>query len=443
MKISLFHPLRLILPVIALGAATYTTPLQAFDPGTFKSGSSVGTAQPAGIRIVNCDQKVASRKRGVCMNEMAAADFKALSPGVSWYYNWATDCKDKAVAGEMEFIPMVWGNGKDAVNGLQHYLGSAAKKPRVVLAINEPNLKGQAFITPEQTAKLYIDIKGVADKFKIPVVGPNMALGSPDNSSIKAVDPITRQQTTYTFMVPFIKATLSYMNNTEVTAVAAHSYGGIGEIKWMVEMMHKEFNRPVWVTEYAQWNASSPEAARDFLIEATEFLERCPYVEGYAWFKDRAKDNPKISLLDKQPGKLSALGEAYVNLPPHDPDLYYRIPGRLQAENFVTADRAQIRSTVDTDGKFLMKAEGSGGTLEYNIQVDTAGTYVLKFRVAGSAGKLDVLKGEQVIGSAETPNKNDWETVEASVPLTAGAQKLKVRYGSIGQCLNWIEFAKR
>ena len=49
-----------------------------------------------------------------------------------------------------------------------------------------------------------------------------------------------------------------------------------------------------------------------------------------------------------------------VNLPPHDPDLYYWIPGRLLAENFVTVDRAQIRTTVDTDGKFLMKAEGVG-----------------------------------------------------------------------------------
>src|ERR1035437_5207474 len=42
----------------------------------------------APTQIVNCDAQVQSRKRGIAVNSMSAADFEAVAPGVSWYYNW-------------------------------------------------------------------------------------------------------------------------------------------------------------------------------------------------------------------------------------------------------------------------------------------------------------------------------------------------------------------
>jgi hypothetical protein len=198
------------------------------------------------------------------------------------------------------------------------------------------------------------------------------------------------------------------------------------------------------VTEYAWWKAPSVEDARNYLIEATDYMEASPNVAGYAWFKERAKDNPKISLLESAPGKLSPLGEAYVTLPPHDEDLYYRVPGQLPAACYVKAERAAIRYTADPGGlMFLMMGEGMGSSITYNIQVDAAGEYIIRFRVAGGAGKLEVVKANQVIASVATPEKKEWNTVESSVQLTAGPQKLQVRYGANGQCLHWIEFAKK
>ena len=44
----------------------------------------------AQTQIVNCDAQVQSRKRGIAVNSMSAADFEAVAPGVSWYYNWGT-----------------------------------------------------------------------------------------------------------------------------------------------------------------------------------------------------------------------------------------------------------------------------------------------------------------------------------------------------------------
>ncbi len=404
----------------------------------------VPTTRAGEIRIVNCDQKVQSTKRGVCANALSEADFRALAPGVSWFYNWHFESKDLPPADvAMDFVPMAWGNRPADVAGLQAYLARTPKKPRVVLAINEPNLRGQAFITPQQTAVLYRRIKEVADRYNVPVVGPHMALGSADADSIKAMDPLQNKQVTYTFMVPFLEAFFHDIGDTPVPATAFHSYGALGELKWAVGMMHEKFHRPVWVTEYAQWNSGGPENALKYVMQATDLLERSPSVAGYAWFKERVDKNPSISLFTSAAGTLTPIGQAYVAMPVHDSDVYYRLPGRLQAENYVAMDKMEIQPTRDTDGFAFMGSESPEGWLEYNVQVDTADTYLLKFRVGGAAGKIEILKGDTVVGQLQAGAQSGWQTVEASMDLAAGAQKLRVRCEKSNQAINWIEFARR
>jgi hypothetical protein len=407
--------------------------------------SSAATPNPANIRVVNCDEPVKSKKRGICANRLSAADFKSLAPGVSWFYNWhyKTDFVPPSDT-NIEFLPMAWGNRNEDFSGLKSYLSSVSKKPSYVLALNEPNLKGQAFINPEATASAYRKIKEVADQFNIPVVGPHMAIGSADKDSIKAMDPIENKTLTYTFMMPFLKAFNFYMKDTVIPATAIHSYGDIGELKWATKSLHDEFKKPVWVTEYAFWKANGVQGAVDYLIQATDFLERSPYVQGYAWFKERAKDNPKISLLDPNSSELTPLGKAYVSLPPHDADLYYRIPGRLQAENYVTfaGDDFEIKQTNDSEGgNFQMISNRANATIDYNIQVDQAGTYTLNFRAAGWPGKIEILSGDQVIGSVTTTDKK-WNNAQTQVQLSAGPQTLRLRFSTSMQFVNWIEFSK-
>ena len=396
-------------------------------------------AQTPAIRIVACDAKVQSLKRGICENKMSAEDFRSFAPGVSWYYDWHFKTDDVPPSGvEMEFFPMAWGDRPADAQGLDDYLRSTNKKPRFVLGINEPNLKDQAFIPPEQTAKFYQKVKAITDRYHVPFVAPNMSLGSPGNGSIKAMDPIEHKEVTYTFMVPFLKAFFFYVGNTEVTATSFHSYGNIGELKWGVEMMHKEFNRPVWVTEYAEWNAGSPKDAREYLIQATDFLERTPYVQGYAWFKERS-NNRNISLLEKESGKLTALGEAYVGLPVHDADLYYRIPGKLPAGNYVTLNNMDIM--VTSKPGILVTSKGSDSSVEYNIQVDAAGTYSLGLRTFGT-GKIEILEKDQSLGSVQV-NASEVQTIEAAVNLPAGGQTLRLKVTGSGQILSSIDFARK
>jgi hypothetical protein len=186
-----------------------------------------------------------------------------------------------------------------------------------VFAINEPNLRGQAFLTPQHTAELYRKVKIVTHKYGIPLIGPHLALGSAPGDSITAFDPVENKVVTYTFMIPFLKATLHYLNQWGITppAIGIHSYGGLGELKWAVELIHATFGCQVWVTEFALWECSDIEQTRDYLLEATDYLENSPVVGGYAWFKDRVPNKPCISLLADAPGKLSPLGEAYITPP--------------------------------------------------------------------------------------------------------------------------------
>lgn len=393
------------------------------------------------IRVVAADAVVQSQKRGVCANQLSAEDIRALAPGVSWWYSWHYKTDDLTPAGvKFEFVPMAWGDRPEDLAGLEAYL-KAGNRPRFVLAINEPNLKGQAFIPPEQTANFYKKVKGIADKYNIPVQGPQMALGSATGDSITAMDPIEKKQVTYTFMVPFMKAFDHYMGNVKWNSVGVHSYGDIYEMRWAVGEMHKQFNKPVYMTEYAQWNAANDEAELLYLVQSTDFLERTDFVDGYCWFKERVDANKKISLLDGS-GQLTTIGKAYVSLPVHDADLYYRMPGRLAAGRYVQMNAAEIYPTTDGEGGFDMASTGRDGWIAYNVQVDTAGEYVLKIRVRGGGGAIEVMQGGKSIASAK-PTQKDWQTIETKVSLKAGPQQLRLNYGSNNRYFHWLELAAK
>lgn len=394
---------------------------------------------PPAIRVVNCNAVIQSSKRGVAENHLSAEDFAALAPGVSWYYNWHFKTDDIPPAGvKMEYIPMVWGDTQERLDGLEAYL-AAGNKPRAVFAINEPNLKGQAFITPEQTAKLFLKTKAIADKYKLPVVGPHMALGSAEKDSISADDPIENKKVTYKTMAPFLKAFIHFAGSAkQIDSFGVHGYGNVGEVAWMSNVLTKEFDKPVWVTEYAWPKAADDAEELKYLIQATDLLERSPQVKGYAWFKERDIGNKRISLFEKEPGKLSAIGRAYVTMPVHDADIYYRLPGKLSAGRYFAMRDMLILPTTDSAGIVDMMSERADAKCDYHLQIDTPGQYVVRVRAAGVGGAefgKNVLRLNHASG-------NDWKTTEIAIQLDKGLVTFTVQSRERNQRIAWIEFLK-
>jgi len=255
-----------------------------------------------------------SPKRGVCAKGLSAEDFKALAPGVSWWYNWSPTPDTALPAGGPEFVPMLWGDSPGLWEGLN---GSLRENPhpRVILAINEPNLKSQANLSPEAAAKAWLRVKTIVDQRGIPLVGPQLALGSDAKESIQAHDPIQKKDVTYGWMGAYLDAFNFFLPHGVSLTVGVHPYGNVGELKWAVAEMAKRTGHPVWVTEFNEWKAASEEAEIEYMKEAVAFLEASPDVAGYAWFMARTLGQPTHSLLAPESGRLTRLGEAYVSFP--------------------------------------------------------------------------------------------------------------------------------
>ncbi|HZL43341.1 MAG TPA: glycosyl hydrolase, partial [Verrucomicrobiae bacterium] len=319
----------------------------------------------AQIQIVNCDAPVQSRKRGLGVNTLSDLDFRALAPGASWYYNWGATPLAKPTDVTMDFLPMAWNGSASFQSALSSYL-AAGNRPWRVLALNEPNLTTEANMTPSDSAVTFKQVKAICDPYSIPVVGPHMAIGSATNQSITAYDPIQGSNVTYTFQEPFINAFLYYCGSTPPAGMATHSYGGYGEITWILSTMHTDYpTQKVWLTEFCPWGATSDSAVLASLIPAVDYCERTPWIEGYAWFMSRISGDPYNSLLNGS-GVLTAAGQAYVQMPVHDTNIFYRIPGGLQAERYVALNAMDIAPTTDIDGLADMKATGAGASVDYN-----------------------------------------------------------------------------
>ncbi|MGH7994707.1 MAG: glycosyl hydrolase, partial [Limisphaerales bacterium] len=109
----------------------------------------------AQVQIINCNAPVQSRKRGIAVNSMSAADFEAVAPGVSWYYNWGATPLTLPGDVTMDFIPMAWNGNSGFQTSISSYL-AAGNRPWRVFALNEPNLNGQAFMTPAASATTFL-----------------------------------------------------------------------------------------------------------------------------------------------------------------------------------------------------------------------------------------------------------------------------------------------
>ncbi|HTR41511.1 MAG TPA: glycosyl hydrolase, partial [Pseudomonadales bacterium] len=398
--------------------------------------ASDGLAQ---VQIVNCDAPVQSRKRGIAVNTLSPADFQVLAPGVSWFYDWGINNWTVPSGVAMSYIPMTWNGSSGFQTTLSSYL-AAGNRPWRVFALNEPNLTTQANMTPSNSAVAFKQVQAICAPYNIPVISPHMAIGSATSQSITAYDPIVNSNVTYTYQEPYLSAFQYYCGTSQAAGISTHSYGGYGEITWITGTMHTDFpTQTVWLTEFNPSSlGTSAATVLANLIPSVDYCERTPWIEGYSWFMSRITGDTNDSLLANS-GVLTPVGQAYVQMPVHQTNLYYLIPGRLQAERYVTMANMNIVPTTDTNGLADMTSAAAGSSLDYQLEVNAPGNYPLHFRVTGPTGQISVYEGGVLLG-AVTPSTTGWSSPSLTVSLPSGLQKIHVVCAANSQEINWIDF---
>jgi beta-glucosidase len=128
-------------------------------------------------------------------------------------------------------------------------------------------------------------------------------------------------------------------------------------------------------------------------------------------------------------------------------DIIHTVPGTIEAEQFSAMFGIQTETSTDsgggTGGGINIGYTDVGDWLEYNIDVQTAGTYTIEYRIAswgGSNGFKTLINGSQIDQqlAPDTEGWQNWTTITAAVNLQAGSQTLRVNAIGSAWNMNWI-----
>jgi hypothetical protein len=122
------------------------------------------------------------------------------------------------------------------------------------------------------------------------------------------------------------------------------------------------------------------------------------------------------------------------------------IPGTIQAESFSAMSGVQTEATTDTGGGSNVGFIDTGDWMDYSVNVSSAGTYNVAFRVASLSGgaQVQLRSGTTVLSTtniAATGGWQTWATVTTTANLSAGAQTLRIYFTTGGMNLNWVQFS--
>lgn len=116
-------------------------------------------------------------------------------------------------------------------------------------------------------------------------------------------------------------------------------------------------------------------------------------------------------------------------------------PGRIEAENYTAM--SGIQTEASSEGGSNVGYVDAGDWMDYSVHVQTSGVYTVEFRVASpyAGTQLQLQKGSTNLATVTVPNTGgyqSWQTVSATVNLSAGTQTLRVYAVTNGWNLNWL-----
>ncbi len=304
-----------------------------------------------------------SPKRGVAFDLANASDLSALSPGVSWWYNWASTPNagvpsNYVAAYGMDYYPMLW-NSSFNVSTVESFI-LANPQIKYLLVLNEPNVSGQAtcggastYCQPAAAAALWPQFEAIAQSTGVQIVGPQITWGTDPNYS----NPVTWLNAFYS---AYESANSGRQPRIDFLGFHWYDYGLDAQLTTLAQ-----FDKPFWVTELANWHSQNDGAQITTLAaQETQMTSMVSDLEGrgdvfrYAWFTGRVSPDPHFSSLLAGTGVLTGLGQEYINLP-------YSAPAKA-----VLIDSG----STSTQSSYVADTNVSGGSVAsttHAISVDT------------------------------------------------------------------------
>jgi beta-glucosidase len=133
-----------------------------------------------------------------------------------------------------------------------------------------------------------------------------------------------------------------------------------------------------------------------------------------------------------------------------EPSIIFSVPGTIEAEQFSAMNGVETETSTDsgggTGGGINVGYIDVGDWLEYNIDVQTTGQYLIEYRLAsdtGSEGFRTLIDGSE-IDSQTVPDTGGWQswlTQSATVNLQSGGRTLRINATGREWNLNWIRIS--
>jgi len=256
------------------------------------STSSSSSSAPASTTSAATSSTGKNTKRGLSYpdsdNIADILNINQTNSLISWQYDWGLTPPANLAESGVQYVPMQWGSG--GIENLSATL--SAQKADVLLTFNEPDFNEQSNIDPNDAAQLWM-------KYIEPLKSTGIRLGGPAVSS-------------GTTGVPWLTSFFSACGNCTIDFLPIHWYGeGDEGFYSYLYQMNAQFNRTIWVTEYADTSLNDTEVL-SFMNDTMTTMDGISFVERYAWFGYFRPENGSAYNMLNTDGSLNSLGQLYI-----------------------------------------------------------------------------------------------------------------------------------
>lgn len=309
------------------------------------------------------------------------------SLNLSWYYNW--DFKPSSdYSGDLEFIPMIWGDYDYYINDATFNFIKHFDFP-ALLGFNEPDHKDQANMSVSRAIELWPKLESTGKR-----------LGSP------AMAGMAYQKDGWLDQFMTIAGNKGY----RIDFICVHIYQKNFDVNYVLDYCRKtyeKYHRPIWITEWSlvNWDGTeiedqaTMEEQAHYLFDVIKALDTIEYVERNAWFAmwdgHWANMPWPMYMVDENAQKLTVIGETmryvcerdsfYIKtdiIPTDIPDSGIKIyPNPFhESVRFIVSDtQFNIFEIFSPDGTRIFKKEINHNSFnDVNLESFGSGIYILK-----------------------------------------------------------------